>query len=71
MNRALVPLVLTALALSSSAACGPPPPPKPLPADLKPPEYEAPRGYELGGAKAPVARGTAGPIGPAPPAQKP
>lgn len=47
MTRALAPLAL----LLAAASCGPPPPPKPLPADLKPPEYEAPRGYDLAGPK--------------------
>jgi hypothetical protein len=43
--------MLGMLIACGAAACGPPPAPKALPTDLPPPEYETPRGYDLGGAK--------------------
>jgi hypothetical protein len=44
VKRALAALALTFAASACGAA------PKPLPKDLLPPEYEPPRGYDMGGA---------------------
>lgn len=77
MKTGLAALPLALLTSIACVSCGPPPPPKPLPADLLPPEYETPRGYDLGGPKsaptaAPAAPApTAAPAAPAPSAPPP
>lgn len=69
MKTGLVAFSLLALA---GCACCTPKPPKPLPADLLPPEYEKPRGYDFGGPKAaPTATPAATTTPSAPPAAPP
>lgn len=65
MIRALACLFAISASITS-AACGAAP--KPLPSDLPPPEYEKPRGYDLGASSAPAPTVTPAAPSAAPPA---
>lgn len=64
------PAILVATMLALGVA-GCPKPQSKLPTDLPPPEYEMPRGYDLGGAPNPAPSVTPSAAPSAPPAPKP
>ncbi|MDI1445224.1 hypothetical protein [Polyangium sp. 6x1] len=65
MTNRFVPVLASLVMLAAGACCGSPPKPKPLPGG-PPPEYEAPRSFELPGSATPPAAAPA-PTDPPPP----